>query len=149
MDTKTLFGLVFLLAFVMCIPVSIALEKRRRAATAGTKPYTWGIYVGLVSIVWGLGFLAGAASNIFSPSSNPVAEIALGAAIGIADVVVGYYTIQRRSVAFVLATVLSFNPIWWIINAIYGSKRWDELEAGDGARRKEANTGDISVRTQG
>jgi hypothetical protein len=39
----------------------------------------------------------------------------------------GLATIQQYRAGFVLATILSLNPIWWIANTIYARNRWQEF----------------------
>jgi hypothetical protein len=36
--------------------------------------------------------------------------------------------IKRSKVALILFTVISINPVIWIINFIYIKNRWDELK---------------------
>jgi hypothetical protein len=43
--------------------------------------------------------------------------------------ILAWFFAQRRRWAWITLTVLSFNPIAWIINAIYLRKRWREEAA--------------------
>ena len=132
MDTSTLLGFLLLLGIPVSAIASFALERRRREAMTGTKPYTWGIFTGLLNVVFGVAFLVGAILNLLAPSTDhAMANVFVGLAIGIVEILAGYYTIQRRRVAFVIGTIISLNPVWWIANAIYGRNRWGELIGDD------------------
>ena len=74
--------------------------------------------------------------SISSGSAEPSAWLvllALSAVWGPA----GYFVIKRRRWAWIVHTVASFNPLWWIINTVYARHRWAEFEV----------RGDASIRT--
>ncbi|HEY2377924.1 MAG TPA: hypothetical protein VGH98_18265 [Gemmatimonadaceae bacterium] len=107
---------------------SFWLEKKRKARMPGTKPYTWGIYVGLTSMFWGTLLCVGTVVMALAAQSRYMVSIIVFAMfVGWVHAWSGYYTIQRRRTAFVVATLISLNFVWWIANTIYGWKRWSEL----------------------
>ena len=125
-------GLLLYVAIAVNAIASFWLEKKRRARMPGTKPYTWGIFVGLTSIFWGAFLFVGViVMGLTRPSSHMITTIIGAALVGWAYAGSGYYTIQRRRTAFVIATLISWNPVWWVANSIYGRRRWSELIAGD------------------
>jgi hypothetical protein len=130
------------------IPAAIAsfpLERRRRTRMPGTKPYTWGIYVGLsvlllgcIPLVGGLlalllgGFVISA--DFLGANLNSDLDEGLGAAlllvvVGLPYVAAGFSTLRRQRIGFIASTVLTFNVLWWLINAVYGRNRWAEFGA--------------------
>ena len=52
--------------------------------------------------------------------------------------ILGVLVIKRSRVAFLFLTILSLNPIGWIINGIYLNRRWQELAAVPTAKDIEA-----------
>ena len=121
-------GVLLYVAIALNAIASFGLEKKRRALMPGTRPYAWGIFVGLTSIFWGALIFVGVTVMALAQQSSHMVSIVLTAAVvGWVYTWAGYYTIQRQRTAFVIATLISANPVWWIANTIYGRKRWNEL----------------------
>jgi NADPH:quinone reductase-like Zn-dependent oxidoreductase len=112
--------ILLLLAGVLVVPVvaALALNRGFRRRNPGDRPYRWGYYFGLMSIVFGL--LLG-----MMLESGAVAVIACG----VLYAVLAWFFARRRRWAWIMLTVLSLNPIAWIINAVYLRKRWAESSA--------------------
>jgi NADPH:quinone reductase-like Zn-dependent oxidoreductase len=115
-------GLVLLalavLALVVPVVAALALNRAYRKRHPGTRPYRWGYYFGLVSILGGL--LIGL---MFESGAGAVI------ACGLVYAVLAWFFARRHRWAWVALTILSFNPIAWIINAVYLRKRWAEGSA--------------------
>lgn len=121
-------GLLVYVSMAVNAVVSFWLEKRRKARMPGTRRYTWGIFVGLTSIFWGAVVFVGLiVMGLTTPGSHLVGDIIVAALFGWLYAWAGFYTIQRQRTAFVVATLISGNPVWWIANTIYGRRRWSEL----------------------
>lgn len=111
-------------AFVGFVIASVA-EPRRARRMPGTLPYRWGLFQGYSAMTFGalmlcFGFLAMLED---SDGGGAVALIGIGALYAAP----GYYVTQRFRWAWVLISVLSLNPVSWIINWIYGRNRWNEF----------------------
>lgn len=112
--------------------VSFVLEGRRKNASPKDLPYTWGFFQGMSGLLLGFycvllgGYLA--AQGSISTISLAVPLLVYGAITGPA----GYFVIKRRKWAWVVHTIASLNPVWWIANSIYGRHRWDEFDRGSG-----------------
>ena len=114
---------------VAIVPVVLALVLNRgfRRRNPGKRSYRWGYYFGIVSFLGGIGLGLALESGV-------VAVIACG----VIYAVLAWLFIQRRRWAWVALTILSFNPVAWLINVIYLRKRWNEdaaaapLSAGGG-----------------
>ncbi len=107
---------------------SFALERRRRREMPDTLPFTWGYYVavncGLVGafvIVAGI-LLVFTGENSYSPGNGAILSF-----FGLPFATAGYFGVRRSRAGLIIATILSFNMIWWIANTIYFRKRWVEL----------------------
>ena len=102
---------------VLILPVVIAfiLNRRFRQRNPDKRGYRWGYYFSMTSFIHGLCFGA-------FLESGAIAVIVCG----LIYAVLAWFFAQRQHWAWIALTILSFNPIAWIINAIYLRKRWAE-----------------------
>jgi NADPH:quinone reductase-like Zn-dependent oxidoreductase len=112
--------LLIALAFVailLGVPLAgaLALHRRFPPRGPGQRPFRWGYYFSIQSLIGGIALGMMLESGI-------LAVIACGAVYaGLA-----WFFAQRRHWAWVTLTILSFNPILWLINSIYLRRRWAE-----------------------
>jgi NADPH:quinone reductase-like Zn-dependent oxidoreductase len=115
-------GFIAFVLIVVAVGVTIApiilalvLNRRFRARNPEKRSYRWGYYFSIMSFIGGivlgdmLGFGIGAV-------------IVCGAIYGL----LAWFFAQRHHWAWITLTVLSFNPIAWVVNSIYLWKRWHE-----------------------
>jgi hypothetical protein len=103
-----------LAALILPIIAAFVLNRRFRERNPEKKNYRWGYYFSIMAFIGGLvlgRFLGGGGVMILC---------------GAVYAILAWYFAQRRRWAWIALTVLSFNPIAWIINAIYLWKRWTE-----------------------
>jgi energy-converting hydrogenase Eha subunit A len=108
---------VALAALIGPIVVALALNRRFRRDNPEKRSYRWGYYFSVMSFVAVVGLALLLDFGI-------VCLIFLGVVYGI----LAWAFAQRRHWAWIALTILSFNPIAWIINAIYLRKRWAETQ---------------------
>ncbi len=101
------------------IIIALALNRRFRRDNPEKRPFRWGYYFSVMSFVAVVGLCLLLDCGI-------ICLIVCGVIYG----VLAWFFAQRRHWAWIALTILSFNPIAWIINAIYLRKRWTE---GSGA----------------
>jgi uncharacterized membrane protein YfcA len=119
---------------LVALPAALAsfvLEGRRKSVAPPRElPYTWGFYIGTSGLLLGVYSLFMAfymsISGGKNASSVAIVLLVLAAVWGPA----GYFAIKRRRWAWVVSTIASFNPVWWIANSVYGHNRWDEFDGG-------------------
>jgi NADPH:quinone reductase-like Zn-dependent oxidoreductase len=101
--------------FIGPIVMALVLNRRFRRDNPEKRPYRWGYYFGVMSFVAVVGLAL-------------LLDFGLMALIvcGVLYAVLAWSFAQRRHWAWIALTILSFNPIAWIINAIYLRKRWAE-----------------------
>jgi NADPH:quinone reductase-like Zn-dependent oxidoreductase len=104
-----------LAVLILPIVVAFVLNRRFRQRNSDKRGYRWGYYFSVMS------FIAGLALGAFF-ESGAIAVIVCGFIYG----VLAWFFAQRCHWAWVALTILSFNPIAWIINAIYLRRRWAE-----------------------
>jgi hypothetical protein len=154
-DANVFWGVTIFTAIPAAI-ASFRMEAKRKTRMSGTKPYTWGIYVGLHVLLLGAVFVAAGSVGFFlSGEDFSFGTGVLVTLVGCVYVGAGLFTIRRYRAAFVVATAISFNVFWWIANAFYIWNRWTELlgvgdrfakrDAGPAPRREQAPSSEASV----
>ncbi len=110
-------GLIGIPIGVSIVPIVVALVLNRRfqRRNPGKRPYRWGLYFSILSFIAGMGL-------------GLMLESGVSAVIvcGVIYAVLAWFFAQRRHWAWITLTILSFNPVAWIINFIYLRKRWAE-----------------------
>jgi NADPH:quinone reductase-like Zn-dependent oxidoreductase len=109
-------------ALIVPIIAAFVLNRRFRQRNPEKRSYRWGYYFSIMAFIGGL--LLG---RFLSASITTI--ILCGVIYGI----LAWFFAQRRPWAWIALTVLSFNPVAWIINAIYLRKRWSEGPAATSA----------------
>lgn len=109
-----------LLTVVVGVPVApvvlaLVLNRRLRQRYPGQKPFRWGYYFSIMSLVRGVGL-------------GLLLQLGIAATLicGGLYAVLAWFFAQRRRWAWVTLTLLSFSPIAWLINFVYLRKRWAE-----------------------
>ena len=102
---------------VLILPIfaAVAFNRRFKQRNPGKRGYKWGYYFSMLAFVAGLIlglFLEWGATGVI--------------VCGLLYAVLAWFFAKRQHWAWITLTVLSFNPIVWIINAIYLRKRWAE-----------------------
>ena len=101
-------------ALIVPIVVALVLNRRFQRGNPGKRGYRWGYYFGVMSLIAGLvlGLLLEGATALI--------------VCGLIYAVLAWFFSQRHHWAWIALTILSFNPVAWIINLIYLRKRWAE-----------------------
>ena len=109
-------ALIGIVLGVSIVPVVVALLLNRqfRRRHTGYRPFRWGYYFSLMA------FIGGLLLGIFLESTTAVIVC------GVIYAFLAWFFAQRHHWAWILLTILSFNPIAWIVNFIYLRKRWAE-----------------------
>jgi hypothetical protein len=109
---------------VLIVPIIAAfvLNRRFKRRHPEARGFRWGYYFSIMSVI------AGLVIGLFMEAG------ATGIIIcGLLYALLAWFFAKRRHWAWIALTVLSFNPIAWIINAIYLRKRWTEGPAATSA----------------
>ncbi len=109
-----LFGIIIGVS-IAPIVVALVLNRRFQRRNPGKRPYRWGLYFSILSFLGGMGLG-------FMLESGVSAVIVCG----IIYAVLAWFFAQRHHWAWIALTILSFNPVAWIINFFYLRKRWAE-----------------------
>jgi NADPH:quinone reductase-like Zn-dependent oxidoreductase len=111
------FGLIGIPLAVLIVPIiaAFALNRRFQRRHPDKRGYRWGYYFSVMSFIHGLGLGA------FLESGTTAVIVC-----GVIYALLAWFFAQRQHWAWIALTILSFNPIAWIINAIYLRKRWAE-----------------------
>ncbi len=108
-------GLIILalVAFVLVVPIvaALALNRRFQRGNPGKRPYRWGYYFSIQALIAGI---------VLGMMFESVSAVIVGGTI---YAVLAWFFAQRRRWAWITLTILSFNPVAWIINSIYLWKR--------------------------
>lgn len=119
---------------------SFVLEaKRKKTAPARQLPFTWGYFVAVSSFL--LGFYLVLAAVYLALTAEQASAPGTSLLLFLAGVwgIPGFYAIKRKRWAWVVTTIVSLNPVWWIANTVYGKNRWDEFDTDDVKRPVSAS----------
>ena len=118
------FGLIGVPLAALILPIIFAFvfNRRFRERNPEKRPYRWGYYFSMMAFIGGL--LLGRFLN---------AGITAMILCGVIYAILAWFFAQRQRWAWIALTILSFNPIAWIINAIYLWRRWSEEPAASSA----------------
>jgi len=97
------------------------LDRRHRQLRPEHRPFGWGYLNGLGGFLTPL-FIAGQ----FGQTDPELGRIVLLVAVAIFWPL-AILTLRRHGWGYVLLTVLSLNPVLWIINPSYIGNHWDEF----------------------
>jgi NADPH:quinone reductase-like Zn-dependent oxidoreductase len=109
---------------VIAIPIGVViapivgafvLNRRFKRRNPGARGFRWGYYFSIMSFVGGL------VLGLFMECGTTGVIVC-----GLIYALVAWFFAQRYHWAWIALTILSFNPIAWIINAIYLWRRWAE-----------------------
>ena len=122
---------------------AFALDKRLHRIRPNFKPFVWGYYNALgcfIAPIYGLGAITGK-----NPTMDAISKWQILFMLLIIFAPLGVLALKRNRWAFVAITVLSINPIVWVINGFYLKNRWRELtfNKGDGDERDDADTSEL------
>jgi NADPH:quinone reductase-like Zn-dependent oxidoreductase len=107
-----------LAALILPIIAAFVFNRRFRERNPDKRAYRWGYYFSMMAFIGGL--LLGRFLDF-----GLTGVIVCGLLYGL----LARFFAQRRRWAWITLTILSFNPIAWIINAIYLRRRWAEEAA--------------------
>jgi NADPH:quinone reductase-like Zn-dependent oxidoreductase len=111
--------LVLLIVFVgLPIAAAIALNRRFQSRHPGAKPFRWGYCFSIQACM--LGILLGVVLEF---------GVLTAIVVGLVYTLLAWSFARRRRWAWITLTIVTFNPLVWIVNAIYLWKRWRENTA--------------------
>jgi len=129
------FELIIIL-FLIIYPLTIyyfanKMNDKFQLKNPNSRRFIWGFFMGISSIV----------TSILVFIMDLLQVSSLGDGFGwdiqyiIVDifflgmgVLIGYLVINRNKIALVVLTVISINPIIWVINFFYLKNRWNEFD---------------------
>ena len=102
---------------VLIVPIIIAivLNRRFKRRNPEVRSFRWGYYFSIMS------FIAGLVLGAFLECGATAVIVC-----GLIYAVLAWFFAQRHHWAWVILTIVSLNPVVWIINSIYLRKRWAE-----------------------
>lgn len=119
-----LFWYVVFAATVVCIFMSFGMDKKLKKRLPHTRPYKWGFFVGCICVASGVVLFS---ACLFFPIEPWQTAFVMGCCC--VFTVTGHSIIKRKKWAWVVGTILTMNPIGWMINGAYAAKRWREFTA--------------------
>lgn len=93
---------ILMIAVVVSMVMATRLEHKLKARLPHTRPYQWGFFLGCMGF-W------------FGPATLGISALC------------GWGIIKRRRWAWVVGTLLTMNPLAWIVNGVYAGHRWQEF----------------------
>jgi len=116
-NLEIIIGVAFLCIFIL-MPIigAYILNKKHLERRQECKPYAWGYFQGLITFPATLLIFAG-----------PSADLAIFIFFAVIYYPLAILTLLRNRWGFLILTILSLNPLMWIINGIYLVNRWNAL----------------------
>jgi hypothetical protein len=122
MDAAIIFLFIGCLFILAPIIGAFLLDKRLRRLRPNSRPFGWGYYNGLGAFIAPI-FVAG---QLKEADANTVLFVMF--IVACVFIPLGIFTLRRNRWGYVALTVVSLNPLLWIINAFYIKNRWAELD---------------------
>lgn len=122
---KTIVWIVVFGALWSIIKYTKRIDVEFKELSPKSKPYIWGYFFGILYFMIGIFILCFA---IFSFLNNKIDYVIFIWLIPVFfNTVLGIKVINRGDKAFTIATVLTLNPIIWVINYFYMKNRYDDF----------------------
>jgi hypothetical protein len=108
--------LALIILFVgLPIAIAVALNHHFQQRNPSKRPFRWGYYFAIQCFIGGIALGFAMKPGLFG-------VLFCSAAYG----VLAWFFAQRAHWAWIALTILSCNPLAWVINIVYLSKRWSE-----------------------
>lgn len=134
MNSERIIGLAIMcVCMIIATPIALSWNKSLRLRMPHVRAYAWGFYLGAMGMM-GYGLLALVATALVLTGETKAVVLA---ALFILCAVPYFFIIRRRRWAWIVGTILLFNPILWIINAFYARHRWAEMRLEEIAAKDE------------
>ena len=114
--------IVFVFIFIS-FGIAAAIADRTQLEEKGLKGFLWGYFVAVSGVAAGL-FMAIAAVTDGVGDDWENFWLIQGLLLAGFSVMV----FRRTRLGWIGATIVSLNPLWWIINSVYGWNRWGEFK---------------------
>lgn len=127
-------SLLFLFSATGALFLSASNAKEWRQAHSASLPYEWGFFFGWLNLLFYAGLTALILIGVLIDEvdllnkRNWVFVVALlFSTFGAAS---GYGILARNRFAWALCTLLTLNPVGWLVNYLYGKRRLGYLQGG-------------------
>lgn len=164
MDSSFASRIIAALVLILMLVVPLILwdqakraDARLRAITPASLSFIWGYLYGLAGLCFGgiasIGLLAEGLlpTPPYSPARSPDPTALVYLVLWAIPLTIScYFVLRRKRWAWIVATMLSLNPVIWLINFVYGRRRWREMmpniakEAGLSGQTKFVSQGNGS-----
>lgn len=109
-------------SFVVALPACLVLNRRLLASEAAVRPFKWGYYIIVSTMVSGVGNI-----TIMLRSYSYSGDFAwLEIIYYLVLVVLCCWAFKRDRRAFLIMTVCTLSPFVWVANGVYVKRRWKE-----------------------
>lgn len=131
-------AIYFVLALIFACPASLIWGEKRATKNPDKLPFKWGYFQGLCHII-GFATAAMALNSLVNDKNDALLQfICLH---GFISGITGIFMLRRNRWWWITGILFSLNPLYWIVNGIYLSNRWEEMReearAKKTARRKK------------
>lgn len=140
--------LVAIFGVIFGLPIwgAFALNKRLHIRNPSAKPFAWGYWIGISAFLAPLFILSSV--NQQMPDMTIATKGMIFFGLMIVYVPLGFKAMGRNKSALTWITILSFNPLLWIVNYIYLRNRWDEFDSLEKPQVTEGDFISISTNTR-
>ena len=140
MESSLVVRVIAGIGLILIVVVPLVLWDQAKRADGRLKtndpsllPFKWGYLYGMAALWFGviasIGLLGALLpSPPYMPERPPDASALVSLVVWSMPLTIsGFFVLRRKRWAWVLATLLSLNPVIWLINLVYGARRWREM----------------------
>lgn len=128
LNVQITLSIVYIIMFIIAIVISRQLNEEFQERCPLNRPFAWGYFNGIVgtlqAMLTGSIFFVDGMTGPMNDAGSLYSKAMLMLLIGVGY----YYVLKRNRIAWIITTILTLNPVIWVINGIYIKHRWEEMD---------------------
>lgn len=127
MNAYAMEWVVFILVTLGAAVGGTVMNERLHDKHPQLKSYIWGYFFGLVSVLAAASLITLIPFVLFFEEQSLVDLRLFQIVIVLLIAIPNFFILKRHRWAWIVATLVTCNPVFWVINGIYVKNRWIEM----------------------